>query len=148
MNVKVGDVVRMSNEDFIAADLLLLSTSEPHGLCYIETAELDGETNLKTRSALPETAPMGDIIRDIAGFSGKSKTLHLKSSQFLGEVVCEAPNNRLNRFEGRLIYKGKQHPLDNNNMLLRGCRLRNTRWCYGLVIFAGKDTKLMMNRFD
>lgn len=30
-------------------------------------------------------------------------------------------------------------------MLLRGCRLRNTRWCYGVVVFAGKDTKLMMN---
>ena len=26
-----------------------------------------------------------------------------------------------------------------------GCVLRNTKWCYGLVVFAGKDTKLMMN---
>ncbi|KAI6214393.1 Phospholipid-transporting ATPase [Aphelenchoides besseyi] len=131
MNVKVGDVIRMENEHFIAADLLLLSTSEPHGISYIETAELDGETNLKTRSALPETAAMGDIVQDISDFDG--------------EIICEAPNNRLDRFEGRLVYQGRQIPLDNNKMLLRGCRLRNTRWCYGLVVFAGKDTKLMMN---
>ncbi len=30
-------------------------------------------------------------------------------------------------------------------MLLRGCRLRNTKWCFGIVIFAGRDTKLMQN---
>ncbi|KAI1711366.1 cation transport ATPase (P-type) domain-containing protein [Ditylenchus destructor] len=131
MNVKVGDIIRMENEHFIAADLLLLSSSEPHGLCYIETAELDGETNLKTRAALPETVSMGDIVQDIFSFDG--------------EIYCEPPNNRLDRFEGRMVLKGRQIPLDNNRLLLRGCRLRNTRWCYGLVVFAGKDTKLMMN---
>ncbi|KAK0400356.1 hypothetical protein QR680_003461 [Steinernema hermaphroditum] len=131
MNVKVGDIVRMENEHFIAADLLLLSTSEPHGLCYIETAELDGETNLKTRSAAPETADMGDIVKQI--------------SAFRGHITCEAPNNRLDTFEGRLEFENKLIPLNNSMMLLRGCRLRNTRWCYGLVVFAGKETKLMMN---
>uniref|UniRef100_A0A914E2E4 Phospholipid-transporting ATPase n=2 Tax=Acrobeloides nanus TaxID=290746 RepID=A0A914E2E4_9BILA len=131
MNVKVGDVIRMENDHFVAADLLLVSTSEPHGLCYIETAELDGETNLKTRSALPETAVMGDVVKDI--------------SKFDGEVICEAPNNRIPRFEGKLTFRGQSFPLDNEKILLRGCRLRNTRWCYGVVLFAGRDTKLMMN---
>lgn len=51
----------------------------------------------------------------------------------------------MDRFEGRLTFNGQTYPLDNNKLLLRGCRLRNTRWCYGLVIFAGRDTKLMMN---
>uniref|UniRef100_A0A915Q6M5 P-type ATPase C-terminal domain-containing protein n=1 Tax=Setaria digitata TaxID=48799 RepID=A0A915Q6M5_9BILA len=131
MNVKVGDIIRMENNQFVAADLLLLSTSEPHGLCYIETAELDGETNLKVRQALPETFVMGDKL--------------LQISEFKGKIHCELPNNKLNQFEGRLHYNGTVLPLDNGQTLLRGCVLRNTRWCYGVVIFAGKDTKLMMN---
>ncbi|VDM48034.1 unnamed protein product [Toxocara canis] len=108
-----------------------MSTSEPHGLCYIETAELDGETNLKARQALPETFEMGDKLSLIGDFKG--------------EIICEAPNNRLNQFEGKLSFGGSTLPLDNDKMLLRGCVLRNTRWCYGVVVFAGKDTKLMMN---
>lgn len=130
MNVKVGDIVRMESGDFIAADLLLLSTSDS-GICYIETAELDGETNLKTRMALPCTAEMGDIIAKIYEFDGL--------------IVCEPPNNRLDQFNGRLEWSGQKYNLDNNNMLLRGCCLRNTRFCYGVVVFAGADTKLMQN---
>lgn len=63
----------------------------------------------------------------------------------LGQIICEAPNNRLDRFEGRLVYKDKQHPLSNEKMLLRGCRLRNTRWCYGVVVFAGKLDSSYLN---
>ena len=49
------------------------------------------------------------------------------------------------RFTGTLTWEGKTYSLDNDNILLRGAVLRNTLWCYGVVIFAGKDTKLMQN---
>ncbi|XP_043218324.1 phospholipid-transporting ATPase ID-like isoform X2 [Amphibalanus amphitrite] len=130
-NVRVGDVIRMENDQFVAADLLLLSTSEPNGLSYIETAELDGETNLKCRQALPATAELGQDETLLGKFDGK--------------INCEPPNNNLNKFEGTLEWNGKKFALDNDKILLRGCVLRNTQWCYGVVIFAGRDTKLMQN---
>lgn len=33
---------------------------------------------------------------------------------------------------------GQNYGLDNDKILLRGCTLRNTEWCFGLVIFGGK----------
>lgn len=129
--VQVGDIIRMDNNQFVAADILLLTSSEPNGLCFIETSELDGETNLKCRQCLAETAAMGQDDVQLGNFDG--------------EIVCETPNNLLNKFEGRLTWRNKQFALDNDKIILRGCVLRNTQWCYGVVIFAGKDTKLMQN---
>uniref|UniRef100_A0A8C9CPX9 Phospholipid-transporting ATPase n=1 Tax=Phocoena sinus TaxID=42100 RepID=A0A8C9CPX9_PHOSS len=105
------------------ADILLLSSSEPYSLTYIETAELDGK-ELRLQSQ--------DSYSFFFFF-------------FSGEVRCESPNNRLDRFTGILIYKGKNYVLDHDRLILRGCIIRNTDWCYGLVIFTGPDTKLMQN---
>lgn len=60
-------------------------------------------------------------------------------------MICEPPNNNLTKFEGTLFWQGQKFSIDNDKMLLRGCILRNTKWCFGLVVFAGRDTKLMQN---
>lgn len=130
MNVRVGDIIKLENNQYVAADILLLCSSEPYGLCYIETSELDGETNLKVRQALTVTSELGDISKLV---------------EFDGEVICEPPNNKLDKFTGTLLWKDNKYPLDNEKMLLRGCVLRNTEWCFGMVIFAGLQTKLMQN---
>ncbi|XP_026153607.1 phospholipid-transporting ATPase ID-like isoform X1 [Mastacembelus armatus] len=131
MNVQVGDIIKLENNQFVTADLLLLSSSEPLNLVYIETAELDGETNLKVKQALTVTGEMGDNIDVLATFKG--------------EVRCEPPNNRLDKFKGVLTVNEQTYALDNDKVLLRGCTLRNTEWCFGLVVFGGPDTKLMQN---
>jgi phospholipid-translocating ATPase len=59
-NVKVGDILLLKSDEPIPADVLILSTSEPECLCYLETKTLDGETNLKIRKGLSETSVLTD----------------------------------------------------------------------------------------
>lgn len=130
-DIQVGDVVRMKKNDFIPADILLLSSSNPNSLCYVETAELDGETNLKFKLGLRVTDERLQEERQLA--------------QFDALIECEEPNNRLDKFVGTMLWQRERYPLDLDNMLLRGCKIRNTEECHGLVIFAGADTKIMRN---
>uniref|UniRef100_A0A671PUQ2 Phospholipid-transporting ATPase n=1 Tax=Sinocyclocheilus anshuiensis TaxID=1608454 RepID=A0A671PUQ2_9TELE len=131
MNLQVGDVVRLKKNDFIPADILLLSSSNPNSLCYVETAELDGETNLKFKMGLKVTDERLQEENQLARFNAL--------------IMCEEPNNRLDKFVGTMIWDAQSYPLDLDNMLLRGCKIRNTDECHGLVIFAGNDTKIMRN---
>ncbi|KAF8512600.1 Ca-transporting ATPase [Hysterangium stoloniferum] len=134
-DIRVGDIIRMESDEFIPADVVLLSSSEPEGLCYIETSNLDGETNLKIKQASPETA---------------SLTSPQAITNLHGLLRCEQPNNSLYTFEGTFDIKSQQGvsktvPLGPDQILLRGAQLRNTPWCYGLVVYTGHETKLMRN---
>ncbi|XP_044189707.1 phospholipid-transporting ATPase IC [Thunnus albacares] len=131
MNVQVGDVVRLRKNDFIPADILLLSSSNPNSLCYVETAELDGETNLKFKMGLRVTDERLQEERQLAEFNAL--------------IECEEPNNRLDKFTGAMLWNRERYPLGLDNMLLRGCKIRNTEESHGVVIFAGADTKIMRN---
>ncbi|CAO3621672.1 unnamed protein product [Mucor fragilis] len=133
-DVKVGDICRIESKEFFPADLILLSSSEPEGLCYIETSNLDGEVNLKIKQALTETA----------SYLSPSDV-----SRLSGVLKCEQPNNRLYNYDGTLGLnidgKTRDFPLDPSKLLLRGAQLRNTSWIYGFVVFTGHETKLMLN---
>ncbi|ORZ40601.1 hypothetical protein BCR44DRAFT_1176750 [Catenaria anguillulae PL171] len=129
--VKVGDIIRVDNSEFFAADLALLSSSEPDAICYIETSNLDGETNLKIKQGRKETAHL---------------TTPEAISTLSGVIESEQPNNSLYTFDGTLRFSnGTQVPLDPSQILLRGAQLRNTPWIYGIVIFTGHESKLMRN---
>ena len=117
---------------------MVISSSEPNALCFIETAELDGETNLKVRQALEETCELGDDINKLSSFNGMrlgrvDAFVYLTNCwiYLIAEIEYEAPNNNLGRFEGNLTWNNQTLPLKNDNVLLRGTRLRNTQWAFG-----------------
>lgn len=141
-SVEVGDFVRIYNEDQIPADIVILSTSDPDGACYVETKNLDGETNLKVRQAL---------------HSGR-KIKHAKDCERSDFVIeTEPAHGNLYQFSGAARWtqrdpkdpaeSGTQmvEPISINNLLLRGCSLRNTEWILGVVVFTGQETKIMLN---
>ncbi|XP_012505326.1 PREDICTED: phospholipid-transporting ATPase IB [Propithecus coquereli] len=137
--VAVGDIVKVVNGQYLPADVVLLSSSEPQAMCYVETANLDGETNLKIRQgkspfmtcALSHTAEM------------QTREVLMKLS---GTVECEGPNRHLYDFTGNLHLDGKSPvSLGPDQILLRGTQLRNTQWVFGIVVYTGHDTKLMQN---
>ncbi|XP_041931098.1 phospholipid-transporting ATPase IA isoform X4 [Alosa sapidissima] len=129
--VAVGEIVKAANGDHLPADLVILSSSEPQGMCYIETSNLDGETNLKIRQALQITTE----IRDIDSLMRLS-----------GRMECESPNRHLYEFVGNIRLHGHSTvPLGPDQILLRGAQLRNTQWVHGIVVYTGHDTKLMQN---
>ncbi|XP_049864853.1 probable phospholipid-transporting ATPase IA isoform X2 [Pectinophora gossypiella] len=130
-NMQVGDICKVVNNQFFPADLVLLSSSEPQGISFIETSNLDGETNLKIRQAQTDTARL-DNTAALAGFRAT--------------VQCEPPNRHLYEFNGFLKEtNSKTIPLGLDQMLLRGAMLRNTAYIYGIVIYTGHETKLMKN---
>ncbi|KAF1408589.1 putative phospholipid-transporting ATPase VA, partial [Spheniscus humboldti] len=129
--VKVGDFVQLRCNEINPADILLLSSSDPDGLCHIETANLDGETNLKQRQ----------VVRRFLELDSEFDPL-----KFTSVIECEKPNNDLSRFRGYIVHKsGKKDGLFKENLLLRGCTIRNTEEVAGIVIYAGHETKALLN---
>ena len=137
--LEVGDVVLLRENEQVPADIVVLSTSDPDGVCYLETKNLDGETNLKPRRAVNATSRIlseGDIER--SAFVLDSEPPHPNLYLYSGVL----------RFQDQTSDQLKDEPVTINEVLLRGCSIRNTAWIIGLVVFTGKDTKIMLNGGD
>lgn len=127
-NIHAGEVVKIFCDEAIPCDMVLLGTSDPNGVAYIQTMNLDGESNLKTRYARLETTSMCAEV-----------------SSYSGIIRCEQPNRNIYEFTATMDYNGHKIPLGQSNIVLRGCQLKNTAWIIGVVVYAGQETKAMLN---
>jgi magnesium-transporting ATPase (P-type) len=132
-DVRVGDVVKVLNNEFFPSDIVLLGCSDPAQIAYVETANLDGETNLKPKNCV----------------NADSKVPNFEWCNLDSTVVCPMPNNDIFKFdaycETPLGGKKTQISLSVNNLLMRGCKLKNTEYAIGIVVYTGNETKMMKN---
>ena len=130
--VKIGDIVRVEQDEFFPSDLICIKTASEKHIAYVETKNLDGETNLKHKLAVKELAQ---------GFSDEESCLR----DLHASVTCEAPNVQIYKFDGVLNVGDSKISLSHENLLLRGSALKNTEWVWGVVTYVGHETRLMMN---
>lgn len=126
-DIRVGEVIKISANQTLPCDMVLLSTSDSTGVAYVQTRNLDGESNLKTRYAKQETQMKNPLVD-------------------MGVLIkCEKPNRNIYGFQANMDIDGKHISLGPSNIILRGCELKNTDWAIGVAVYAGKETKAMLN---
>ncbi|KAA3459390.1 putative phospholipid-transporting ATPase 8 isoform X1 [Gossypium australe] len=85
-NLRVGDIVKVHKDEYFPADLLFLSSDYEDGVCYVETMNLDGETNLKSKHPLEVTSFIRDV-ETVKGFRAVIKGTKLKNTDYINGVV-------------------------------------------------------------
>ncbi|KAI9006896.1 hypothetical protein DFJ74DRAFT_689733 [Hyaloraphidium curvatum] len=144
-DVVVGDILLLQDGDPVPADCVVLSSSEQDGMIFVETRNLDGETNLKVRRSPIMT--VNHHMRDAAS----CRRVMLK-------MDAEQPSENLHSFQGVMeeintstsdlrvaTLTSTVAPLTLTNLVLRGSVIRNTHWCIALVVYTGSDAKIIRN---
>ena len=142
--LRIGEIVEVLQDEPFPADLILLDSELPEGICFIETGTLDGEKTLKQKEAPKET-------------KGKFNENEEKIQNFylFGDAIADHPNPELYQLNGRMHLtfntnksNGEEDyniPLDAKQILLKGAKLKNTKWIIGIVVYTGHNCKLMKN---
>jgi len=136
-DIKRGDFIKVERDGVFPADIIIINTSDPEldSVCYIQTANIDGETHLKKRVCHPMILPHVQTLNEMR--------MWLEGREF----VFESPNSTLSSFAVFTKNEdGTQIELSSENAILRDSELRNTDWVVGLVIFTGKHTKLLQSQ--
>ena len=152
-NLELGEIVIVEQNEMFPADLVLLDSPLPEGICFIETASLDGEKTLKQKN--PNSDTIGKFVRDKShghnnkGNDNNEEKKWVKNFKMEGDCVCDQPNPELyflnGKINARINGKNLQFPIDHKQLLLKGAKLKNTKWIIGLIIYAGHNCKIMKN---
>ena len=137
-SIKVGNIIKIYKDELIPADVLIVKSSLKSGLCYMQTSNLDGENALKPREAF-------NLTQDNIFNKSKiiNKLFNYQKEHFFIEVL--PPNKDIYNIEGTVFYDKNKNYISIKNILLRGARLKNVDYVYGIVLYSGHDTKLMQN---
>ncbi|EKE42586.1 hypothetical protein ENUP19_0083G0009 [Entamoeba nuttalli] len=128
-DIQVGHILRLRKGQRVPADLVILQSSDEDGSCFIKTDQLDGETDWKFRRCIKE-------------FQGLD---HLSLENTIFCIDCEAPQNAIYSFTGRIRKENDTIPVSVDNTAWANTVLASEE-IIGIVIYTGKETRSSMNR--
>ncbi|OHT06421.1 putative phospholipid-transporting ATPase [Tritrichomonas foetus] len=129
-DICVGDIVKITDDMMVPADLLFIGSSQESGLCYYSETNLNGETAVKTMQTHP-------------AFEGKNAVDLISRNHY--SIEAGEPDRDLTRFDARLRCGSQYWPITINNVLLSGVCTHYTDNILGVAIRTGHDTKIMQN---
>ena len=152
-DLELGEIVIVAQDEIFPADLVLLDSPLSEGICFIETGSLDGEKTLKQKNPASDT--IGKFIMEKNeknnnndNNNNENKTW-IKNINIEGTCICDQPNPELYFLNGKINAKinGEylKFPIDHKQLLLKGAKLKNTKWIIGLIIYTGHNCKIMKN---
>lgn len=130
--LKVGNIVKVKQDEMIPCDVVFIGSALTKGHCFIDKANLNGETKLEVLSSLPQTR---ELCKDLDSLD--------ISFQY------EGPNGHFDSLRGQMrVNGGEVINVDGRSLLMRETTLRNTEYIYGLVIYCGNSTKIQMSNAE
>ena len=147
--LEMGELVFVKQNELFPADLVIIDSSLPEGICYIETASLDGEKHLKQRTSPSNLSGKLKKTNILDKNDNKNKVPCINNFEIEGMGICDLPNPEINQLNGKMDITFEKEkmifPLEQRQMLLKGTKLRNTEWIVGIIVYTGHNTKLMQN---
>nr|CCC91063.1 putative phospholipid-translocating P-type ATPase (flippase) [Trypanosoma congolense IL3000] len=170
-NIRVGDVIYLTEDEDIPCDAVVLASSSP--IVYIRTDNLDGELDLKPRDIVapnPVGRGRGEETED-----SSSSNITVRLDDGCCEIVekvsrmrlkCSAPTSMINSFDGVAVFLSPSSlyrsiglredwverdvsvsvSLSENHILPQSCVLKNTKAAICLAIYTGEETKCSLNK--
>ena len=146
-NIKIGNLIKVKKDEIVPADLFVVCSSNKEGNFFLQTSNLDGETNIKEREVLMKIQKIfckkktkdEDYLENIfEGYDNQGKEKCY--------IVVDQPNKNIYLINGKIVFNEKDKIFfDIKNTAIRGSILKNTNFIYGIVIYTGKETKIMKN---
>ena len=135
--IKVGYIIKVLKNEIVPADIILLESMDHKHQCYLDSSSINGNFDMfKIKKACNDTqAPNMKVMKFVE---------YVKNIK--GILKYEEPNSHMNSFRGRLKLENfpRASDIDQENFVLRGATVKNVRHIYGLVVYTGMETKMMM----
>ncbi|KAL7716311.1 Phospholipid-transporting P-type ATPase [Entamoeba marina] len=129
LNIKTGFIIELNNNQRVPCDGIPIYTSNEEGSVFIETSEIDGETNLKQKEV---PLQFQNIVQsDLCNIEYSFST--------------ELPNSNLTEFKGVFVANEEKFGVNITNFVPQGSVIRNTNSIYMFCVFCGMQSKTSLS---